>query len=255
MTSVVSLPKTPSQLPGNLSTSELLTETDVSLRHAQKSLYRISKPTVIAGSIETHLNWWLAAQIVFPDVEKLLFQADGHWLKITPTDTQKIRNEASQDNSDTAGNQQTELAAENIVAHPNKEPASESVKAELEPASSKKTLLHFQHLVQLIEHVWGLAICKTPPEQCVEQAALGRFVEIKNLAELFAILTVAGDFQCTVVFAAIGAQGYPGTTDHHGIFQLQAAFNWSSGSIMAFLQCWQLRAAMSFSLPQWGGTA
>lgn len=137
MTSVVSLPKTPSQLPGDLSTSELLTDTDASLLLAQECLYRITKPTVIAGSIETPLNWWLAAQIVFPDVEKRLFQADGHWLKITPDDIQKIRDETSKDNLESAGNQQPKPTTNTIAAHPNREPTFKSVKAEMAPASSK----------------------------------------------------------------------------------------------------------------------
>tara|TARA_R110001583_G_scaffold54580_1_gene166871 strand:+ start:289 stop:2949 length:2661 start_codon:yes stop_codon:yes gene_type:complete len=136
MTSVVSLPKTPSQLPGDLSTSELLTDTDASLLLAQEYLYSISKPTVVAGSIETPLNWWLAAQIVFPDVEKLLFQADGHWLKIAPNNIQKIRDEASQDNLGSVGNQQPKPTTD-TTAPQNKEPNLNSVKAEMAPASSK----------------------------------------------------------------------------------------------------------------------
>jgi tetratricopeptide (TPR) repeat protein len=138
MTSVVSLPKTPSQLPGDLSTSELLTDTDASLFLAQECLYRITKPTLVAGSIETPLNWWLAAQIVFPDVEKLLFQADGHWLKITPNDIQKIRNETSKNSLGSVGNQQPEPTTNTIAAPPNREPTLKSVKAEMAPASSKK---------------------------------------------------------------------------------------------------------------------
>jgi len=38
---------------------------------------------VIAGSTETSVNPWLAAQTLFPNVEKLLYHANGTWLKIS----------------------------------------------------------------------------------------------------------------------------------------------------------------------------
>lgn len=117
MTSVVSLPKTPNQLPEDLSTSELLTDTDASLAAAQECLYSIAKPAVVAGSVSTPLNWWLAAQMVFPDVVKLLFQGDGNWIKITQNNIQKIRGEAPPERLDPERDRQSTPSA-NIIDSP-----------------------------------------------------------------------------------------------------------------------------------------
>jgi tetratricopeptide (TPR) repeat protein len=104
MTSVVSLPKTPHQLPGNLPLSEIFTDNDASLPVAKEYLSRLAKPAVIAGSAETPANWWLAAQIEFPDVEKLLYQADGSWIKILPNGSDTISHGPTAEHRKTSDN-------------------------------------------------------------------------------------------------------------------------------------------------------
>ena len=88
--SVVSLPNTPSKIPERLTCSQSFTEVDASFIVAKECLSAITEPDIIIGSFETPINWWLAAQILFPEVERLLCQDGGEWLKIKGIDISNI---------------------------------------------------------------------------------------------------------------------------------------------------------------------
>lgn len=87
---VVSLPKVPTQLPRQLVSSHTFSEFDASLTFAQERLSQLSEPDVIIASFETPLNWWLAAHILFPAVERLFYKSDGDWLRLNGTDIENI---------------------------------------------------------------------------------------------------------------------------------------------------------------------
>lgn len=89
--SVISLPNTPSQLPEHLICSQSFTRVDVSLASARECLSQITEPNVIVSSSSTPVNWWLAAQMLFPTVDKYLYQDDGQWLKITENDFLRVQ--------------------------------------------------------------------------------------------------------------------------------------------------------------------
>jgi len=158
MTAILGLPKTPRNLPDGLSLSEVSLNNEISIASAREYLSSITRPSVIAGSTETSVNWWLAAQILFPDVEKLLYQANGTWLKISTDGLDATCEEtAKSQRSDPAGSPKaTSITAETPRAKPSA-PSTQKTNPDLAFETYKA-------------FAWNLSGAEKQYERCLRQA-------------------------------------------------------------------------------------
>lgn len=124
MKSVISLPNTPSELPLHLTCSKYFNDADAPLALAQECLSRITLPDVIIGSFNTPIIWWVAAQILFPEVERLLYQDNGYWLKIIGNDIQNLQDDGGQGTVEAADSQQQKRSETVDLERDNAKPSS-----------------------------------------------------------------------------------------------------------------------------------
>lgn len=90
MTTLIHLPGSSDKPPVDIPCSKRFTDQNAPLEAAVKQLADAGEVSVVVGTDATPANWWLAAQLTYPEADQLIWQQSGLWLKISNQTVQPL---------------------------------------------------------------------------------------------------------------------------------------------------------------------